>query len=84
MDFGFQTVSEREKAEKVHKVFESVASTYDIMNDLMSAGIHRLWKDHFVNKLSPILPGSTILDVAGGTGFIFFNVDLKCLLNLSL
>ena len=68
VDFGFQKVTSSEKAEKVHKVFEAVASSYDVMNDLMSAGVHRLWKDHFVRKISPIVPGSKILDVAGGTG----------------
>ena len=68
VDFGFQKVTSSEKAEKVHKVFEAVASSYDLMNDLMSAGVHRLWKDHFVRMISPIVPGTKILDVAGGTG----------------
>lgn len=68
VDFGFQTVSASEKAKKVHKVFEAVASKYDLMNDLMSAGVHRAWKDYFVRRLCPIRPGSKILDVAGGTG----------------
>lgn len=68
VDFGFETVTASEKAEKVHKVFEAVASSYDVMNDLMSAGVHRIWKDHFANCVFPISPGTKILDVAGGTG----------------
>ena len=72
VDFGFQKVTSSEKAEKVHKVFEAVASSYDLMNDLMSAGVHRLWKDHFVRMISPIVPGSKILDVAGGTGIFLW------------
>lgn len=68
VDFGFETVTASEKAEKVHKVFEAVASSYDLMNDLMSAGVHRIWKDHFANCVFPISPGTKILDVAGGTG----------------
>lgn len=58
----------------VGQVFHSVADKYDLMNDLMSGGIHRVWKDHFVSKLSP-MPGSTILDVAGGTG-VYIGVTL--------
>ncbi|GJQ72964.1 putative methyltransferase [Trypoxylus dichotomus] len=69
--FGFQTVQEEEKAEKVHKVFEDVANKYDLMNDLMSAGIHRLWKDIFMHTLSPT-KNTQLLDVAGGTGDIAF------------
>ena len=53
----------------VHAVFENVASKYDVMNDLMSGGIHRLWKDHFINKISPV-PQAKLLDVAGGTGIV--------------
>lgn len=49
--FGFQTVKESEKAEKVHKVFEEVAKSYDLMNDAMSFGVHRLWKDIFIERL---------------------------------
>ncbi|XP_055352306.1 2-methoxy-6-polyprenyl-1,4-benzoquinol methylase, mitochondrial-like [Paramacrobiotus metropolitanus] len=71
--FGFQTVSSREKTSKVHQVFEQVASKYDQMNDAMSLGIHRLWKDQFVRMLSP-RPGTKILDVAGGTGDIAFRL----------
>ena len=65
--FGFQTVDEREKAQRVRGVFDSVASRYDLMNDLMSAGVHRLWKHDAMNKLNP-QPGERHLDVAGGTG----------------
>lgn len=57
-----------EKAKKVREVFEAVASKYDLMNDAMSGGIHRVWKDHFVSKITPIRNGTQILDVAGGTG----------------
>ena len=66
--YGFETVSVSEKAKRVHHVFEAVASKYDQMNDFMSAGIHRLWKDYFVRQIKPIRPGAKILDVAGGTG----------------
>eukprot|EP00123_Amoebidium_parasiticum_P012781 comp21571_c0_seq1/m.30140 comp21571_c0_seq1/g.30140 ORF comp21571_c0_seq1/g.30140 comp21571_c0_seq1/m.30140 type:complete len:316 (-) comp21571_c0_seq1:249-1196(-) len=70
-DFGFRKVKEEEKAQLVGQVFHSVAQSYDLMNDLMSGGVHRLWKDYFVQKLGP-LPGTKILDVAGGTGDIAF------------
>ncbi|MFO1465311.1 MAG: bifunctional demethylmenaquinone methyltransferase/2-methoxy-6-polyprenyl-1,4-benzoquinol methylase UbiE [Steroidobacteraceae bacterium] len=66
-DFGFQTVDWREKAGRVRQVFESVASRYDIMNDLMSLGVHRLWK-RFTLSLTGLSPGGSALDVAGGTG----------------
>lgn len=69
--FGFQTVTEEEKAEKVKQVFSNVASKYDLMNDVMSGGIHRLWKCYFIRKLDPH-PGTKLLDVAGGTGDIAF------------
>ena len=65
--FGFRDVDAREKVRLVRGVFDSVASNYDLMNDLMSAGVHRLWKDAAAAKLNP-RPGETILDVAGGTG----------------
>ena len=65
--FGFQTVPEDEKAGMVHGVFTRVASKYDVMNDLMSMGIHRIWKDAMMDWLSP-RPGQKLLDVAGGTG----------------
>ncbi|QUS35946.1 bifunctional demethylmenaquinone methyltransferase/2-methoxy-6-polyprenyl-1,4-benzoquinol methylase UbiE [Falsirhodobacter algicola] len=69
--FGFRTVEEAEKAGLVHGVFSSVASRYDVMNDLMSAGVHRLWKDAMMDWLAP-RPGQRLLDVAGGTGDIAF------------
>ena len=64
--FGFETVPEEEKARKVAGVFTSVASRYDIMNDLMSAGLHRLWK-RFAVSVSGVRPGQRVLDVAGGS-----------------
>ncbi|OJD19295.1 hypothetical protein AJ78_00744 [Emergomyces pasteurianus Ep9510] len=82
--FGFETVPEAEKEARVGAVFSSVASSYDTMNDFMSLGIHRLWKDHFVRVLNPgsRYPGNSaageqrwsILDVAGGTGDIAFRM----------
>ncbi len=66
-DFGFQKVPENEKAGKVAGVFSSVANRYDIMNDLMSAGLHRLWK-RFAVEMSAVRKGDRVLDVAGGTG----------------
>ncbi|XP_040078907.1 2-methoxy-6-polyprenyl-1,4-benzoquinol methylase, mitochondrial [Ixodes scapularis] len=65
--FGYQKVAEHEKTEKVREVFDSVADNYDLMNDVMSAGIHRLWKDRLISVLGP-LPGMQLIDVAGGTG----------------
>jgi demethylmenaquinone methyltransferase/2-methoxy-6-polyprenyl-1,4-benzoquinol methylase len=67
--FGFQDVPKSEKGARVREVFERVAPRYDLMNDAMSAGMHRLWKDSAAAKLNP-QPGETILDVAGGTGDI--------------
>jgi len=69
--FGFQTVPETEKASRVQGVFGSVANKYDIMNDVMSGGIHRLWKDAMMDWLAP-RTGQQLLDVAGGTGDISF------------
>lgn len=69
--FGERIVSEDEKAGLVHGVFSSVASKYDVMNDVMSAGIHRLWKDAMMDWLAP-RDGQRLLDVAGGTGDIAF------------
>ena len=69
--FGFDTVPEAEKAGRVQGVFTSVASRYDIMNDVMSGGIHRLWKDAMMDWLAP-RAGQRLLDVAGGTGDIAF------------
>lgn len=65
--FGFQPVAWDEKEKKVGDVFHSVAKNYDLMNDLMSAGIHRLWK-RFTVELSRVLPGQCVLDLAGGSG----------------
>lgn len=64
--FGFQTVEESDKARKVAEVFHSVAQRYDLMNDLMSAGLHRVWK-HFAIEQSGVREGSRVLDVAGGS-----------------
>ena len=66
-DFGFEKVPEEDKAAKVAGVFSSVASRYDIMNDLMSAGLHRIWK-RFAVQMSGVRSGARVLDVAGGTG----------------
>jgi demethylmenaquinone methyltransferase/2-methoxy-6-polyprenyl-1,4-benzoquinol methylase len=66
-DFGFQEVPEEEKAKRVGGVFDSVASRYDLMNDLMSLGLHRVWK-RFAIEQSRVRPGERVLDVAGGTG----------------
>jgi len=66
-DFGFQTVTPEEKTRRVAHVFSSVAGNYDLMNDLMSAGMHRLWKRYAV-LISQVKSGSMVLDVAGGTG----------------
>lgn len=67
--FGYQTVAEDDKAGMVHEVFSNVASKYDVMNDAMSMGIHRLWKSAMMDWLAP-RPGQRLLDVAGGTGDI--------------
>ena len=69
--FGFETVPEQDKEGRVQGVFSSVATRYDIMNDIMSGGIHRLWKDAMMDWLAP-RPGQKLLDVAGGTGDIAF------------
>jgi demethylmenaquinone methyltransferase/2-methoxy-6-polyprenyl-1,4-benzoquinol methylase len=65
--FGFQEVNEEEKANKVAQVFHSVASNYDVMNDFMSAGLHRIWKK-FTIAQAGVRPGFKVLDIAGGTG----------------
>jgi demethylmenaquinone methyltransferase/2-methoxy-6-polyprenyl-1,4-benzoquinol methylase len=71
--FGFRDVAEGEKAGLVHGVFSSVASSYDVMNDVMSFRIHRLWKEAMIDWMAP-RPGMKLLDVAGGTGDISFRV----------
>jgi demethylmenaquinone methyltransferase/2-methoxy-6-polyprenyl-1,4-benzoquinol methylase len=65
--FGYETVAEHEKARKVAQVFHSVADRYDVMNDLMSVGLHRLWK-RFLSLHAAVRPGARVLDIAGGTG----------------
>ncbi len=67
--FGYRDVATEEKTGLVHDVFESVAGKYDLMNDLMSLGVHRLWKRHFI-AISNVHPGQRVLDLAGGTGDI--------------
>ena len=65
--FGFERVKESQKGRKVYEVFENVSDKYDVMNDSMSLGLHRIWKDIFVARLAPTA-GTELLDVAGGTG----------------
>lgn len=73
--FGFKTVAEEDKEDLVRNVFSSVASKYDLMNDAMSMGVHRLWKDDFVSLLKPGSRGPIkCLDVAGGTGDIALRI----------
>ena len=71
VNFGDELVSPEEKTRRVGAVFSSVARRYDLMNDLMSGGMHRLWKDRFVARVKPRL-GERILDMAGGTGDVAF------------
>ena len=73
VNFGDELVSPEEKTRRVGAVFSSVARRYDVMNDLMSGGMHRLWKDRFVRRVKP-RAGETILDMAGGTGDIAFRM----------
>ena len=73
VNFGDERVTPDEKTRRVGGVFSSVAGKYDLMNDLMSAGLHRRWKDRFVAKVAP-RPGEAILDMAGGTGDIAFRM----------
>ncbi|CAN5180913.1 bifunctional demethylmenaquinone methyltransferase/2-methoxy-6-polyprenyl-1,4-benzoquinol methylase UbiE [soil metagenome] len=74
VSFGYQDVAVSEKAERVREVFSSVARNYDRMNDAMSGGMHRLWKDRFVRRVKP-RKGEFILDMAGGTGDIAFRME---------
>ena len=73
VNFGDELVSPEEKTRRVGEVFSSVARRYDVMNDLMSGGMHRLWKDRFVTRVKP-RPGEHILDMAGGTGDVAFRM----------
>ncbi len=73
VSFGYDEVSPEEKTARVGAVFSSVARKYDVMNDAMSVGMHRLWKDRFVRRVKP-QPGEAILDMAGGTGDIAFRL----------
>ncbi|MBE5074456.1 class I SAM-dependent methyltransferase [Erythrobacteraceae bacterium E2-1 Yellow Sea] len=73
VSFGYEDVAPEEKTRRVGAVFSSVATKYDIMNDAMSGGMHRLWKDKFVRRVKP-QPGEAILDMAGGTGDIAFRM----------
>ena len=76
VSFGYEQVSPEEKTERVGAVFSSVAKKYDVMNDAMSAGMHRLWKDKFVRRVKP-QPNEQILDMAGGTGDIAFRMAAR-------
>jgi demethylmenaquinone methyltransferase/2-methoxy-6-polyprenyl-1,4-benzoquinol methylase len=76
VSFGYEEVAPEEKTRRVGDVFASVASRYDLMNDAMSGGMHRLWKDRFVRRVKP-RPGEQILDMAGGTGDIAFRMAAK-------
>ncbi|MEP6869779.1 MAG: class I SAM-dependent methyltransferase [Novosphingobium sp.] len=73
VSFGYEQVSPEEKTRRVGEVFSSVAKKYDVMNDAMSVGMHRLWKDRFVRRVKP-RAGEAILDMAGGTGDIAFRM----------
>jgi demethylmenaquinone methyltransferase/2-methoxy-6-polyprenyl-1,4-benzoquinol methylase len=73
VSFGYEDIASEEKVARVGAVFSSVASKYDIMNDAMSVGMHRLWKNRFVRRVKP-QAGETILDMAGGTGDIAFRL----------
>jgi demethylmenaquinone methyltransferase/2-methoxy-6-polyprenyl-1,4-benzoquinol methylase len=73
VSFGYEDVDPGEKTRRVGEVFSGVAKKYDIMNDAMSGGMHRLWKDRFVRRVKP-QPGEAILDMAGGTGDIAFRM----------
>lgn len=73
VSFGYEEVAPEEKTRRVGAVFSGVAAKYDVMNDAMSGGMHRLWKDQFVRRVKP-RPGEAILDMAGGTGDIAFRM----------
>ena len=74
VSFGYDDIDPSEKVGKVSAVFSSVAASYDVMNDAMSGGMHRLWKDRFVRRVKP-RAGESILDMAGGTGDIAFRMQ---------
>jgi demethylmenaquinone methyltransferase/2-methoxy-6-polyprenyl-1,4-benzoquinol methylase len=76
VSFGYEDISPEEKAARVGAVFSNVARKYDVMNDAMSAGMHRLWKDLFVRRVKPQI-GEAILDMAGGTGDIAFRLAAR-------
>jgi demethylmenaquinone methyltransferase / 2-methoxy-6-polyprenyl-1,4-benzoquinol methylase len=76
VSFGYEDVEPTEKTRRVGTVFSNVAAKYDIMNDAMSGGMHRLWKDKFVRRVKP-QPGEAILDMAGGTGDIAFRMAAR-------
>ncbi|HSG33217.1 MAG TPA: class I SAM-dependent methyltransferase [Sphingomonadaceae bacterium] len=76
VSFGYEDVSPEEKTRRVGEVFSGVAKKYDLMNDAMSVGMHRLWKDRFVRRVKP-QPGEAILDMAGGTGDIAFRLAAR-------
>src|SRR4029079_18761598 len=76
VNFGDELVSPEEKTRRVGQVFSSVARRYDLMNDLMSGGLHRLWKDRFVARVKA-RPGEAILDMAGGTGDVAFRMTRR-------
>src|SRR3954452_1911079 len=73
VNFGDEQVTPEEKTRRVGEVFSSVARRYDLMNDVMSGGMHRLWKDRFVSRVKP-RAGEEILDIAGGTGDVAFRM----------
>ena len=74
--FGYEDIPAEEKEGRVGAIFSNVARKYDVMNDAMSVGMHRLWKDKFVKRVRP-QPGETILDMAGGTGDIAFRMAAR-------
>jgi len=76
VSFGYEDVAPEEKTARVGAVFSSVAAKYDVMNDAMSGGMHRLWKDTFVRRVKP-QPGEAVLDMAGGTGDIAFRMAAR-------
>ncbi len=76
VSFGYEQIDAADKARRVGDVFSSVARKYDVMNDAMSGGMHRLWKDRFVRRVKP-RPGERILDMAGGTGDIAFRMEAR-------